>query len=70
MMLFGVFKLQRKEMERGERGGRRSGEERERSRGGRERGREEAGLTGCHGLYFQSTAKVLVLKAWSSASLG
>lgn len=34
-----------------------------------ERGREEAHLTGRHGLYFQSTAKVLVLKAWSSASL-
>lgn len=58
----------------------RNGEERERKEKGwgektkkwgreGERGRGETCLTGCHGLYFQSTAKVLVLKAWSSASL-
>lgn len=53
------------------RDGRNRGEERKRQmEEGERNGQRQGALAGCHGLYFQSTTKVLVLKVWSSTSFG
>lgn len=83
LLLFSQYRGEKQSEEKGER--RKNVARGEKGRGERYEGEgrgkkkmEEGGmdvqrkrcLIGCHGLYFQSTTKVLVPKSWSSTSLG